>query len=1799
MASKLSAQLSKIAAKSANSLDLKAQKAAHSQSLIFEPTVAATQDFETIYALCVEGFQELCLLDQRFTTFARTIFSEHSKDQDRMQMTEEENEDLNRVLEDFLRLVGARLLLRPAVKALDWLIRRFRVHEHNETTLLLTFLPYHVAPIFQTLLSILPRRLPRTFKFLAPYAKSLANPPRHVIVYSAINDRRLVALLNAYVLQAAGAHQHHQTLLAFWSGVMTEALSGMLDMARSGRQGVQREREEDVLLNILPTLNEGLSFRKVPELRIACYTMLVVLSAKARLQDKLLLGMMQAVVVGWTRETVVPGLTCVAVLAQARERIDLPRGLMQRMMKVDGLRDHLLALSQHRNVKNLTASLLLCCIQHMQASQGLEYLGFIEEVLHSQLLDKKDAAKVVRRLFAAAQEIGEDDTFNERDVGRFGDLLVRLQSSDDLGKLVQTVMDESDADLDTLEMKLQTVFRRPQLENGADTEDVEMLDSHSVVEKGNPLDAAFSHLPTRTVDEVSFLDHTKSHLFSNLSQVFLLAAMSPSNLERLLNHPIMDRESALRGSRFFTFFIRIWCGPYPVLARSVALQTAAKQISSTQDTSIELQALLPYVLVAMADRDDKVRSAAAKVVVEVHNLMRRADLEPAKDKQVQIWGSSDMYGHGEATTSIQWLSARDSRRLVAEVMVPGLEECVLDQAHIAELMNAALKSRRPSQSSETAKSELKRLKTSQRESLIAFLGSHVNSTPLYNAKFRLLGCLNQGSKSAKAAATRTLLPSLRRWASLSAKDAINKCDDESIDAKKLEDQMVGIVVAEDQEGLSLLQELILEHSNTERPHLVGAALERLRQLWPSLLADSKTSVAQFLLDYSLSEWRVGAHDHPAAALDILRSLLLPDEVLMHFLDQLPTAAVQQDGPPAPKKPRKRIDTPVSLSGEQVKHAATFIRKTTFVLELVDSSEPETRPRLLGGLFRVLGEIQHVKTELGSELAYVQGLVLASLLSIVDAFKKTPKVPLERSAVRPDLLVDCIRSTTNSRVQSEALLIVSSLADIAPDIILHSVMPIFTFMGATFLRQDDEYSLHVIDQTISQVIPPLVQSLRRQNQDPVEGTADLLLSFVAAFEHIPSHRRLALFTSLVETLGAEDFLFSLLAMLADRSRDDKKAVTFAVQLAAQFSPEIQMISVHKYFDLVREVAGPNRKLSRVLLNLEGNSNHIPVVLQCLFELLKEVLSQRLLATQIADYLRRDDEVAAHIQTTMSSLLERILAFSAEVKDKPSSHNACGTTFEVLLRLLPTNALMKTIDGLEESRHNELRRKALRALEMRIQEKTRNSTSSRVALLEFLPRITALVQESSDTLLKHTAISCVDQIFDKYGKTDPASVETAAGIVAGSEGLGHPDDRLRVIALLCLTTAVEAVHARILPVVPNALSNALEYLDSSVEGNPQLHSAAYSFLGALMLRVPWIIIGKPLEKTLNISYRSAEAATDAKAEETRSEVLQLLAKQVEPKECFSSLEKSWPVAVSQGPLAVQALLEILKTCIERCPKSVIVKNVQVLKSILLHGFDLRRVQAEKELDQFDSEDVVGLGKTVEEVAIKVIFKLNDTTFRPLFTSILDWATGDSPEVANTSKVLKLTSVFGFLYAFFEALKSIVTGYAASVIDIGVDVLRNVDAADEHSGWLWVMVMRTFLVAFKHDQDDFWQAPSHFSAIEHVLISQLRHATTLPVIEEAIPAITELCKVVDSGEQHREMSSTLLKLMRDPDPLVRVAAVKCEESLTERLGEDWLSMLPEMLPFISELQEDDDEVVERETHRWIVQMEEVLGESLDSML
>ncbi len=134
---------------------------------------------------------------------------------------------------------------------------------------------------------------------------------------------------------------------------------------------------------------------------------------------------------------------------------------------------------------------------------------------------------------------------------------------------------------------------------------------------------------------------------------------------------------------------------------------------------------------------------------------------------------------------------------------------------------------------------------------------------------------------------------------------------------------------------------------------------------------------------------------------------------------------------------------------------------------------------------------------------------------------------------------------------------------------------------------------------------------------------------------------------------------------------------------------------------------------------------------------------------------------------------------------------------------------------------------------------------------------------------------------------------------------------------------------------------------------------------------------------------------------------------------------------------------------------------------------------------------------------------------------------------------------------------------------------------------------------DRPDFYQSPSHFSPVSAALLRQLGSAQEVPLLPELIPAITELAVATDSATHHKEMNAVILKSMGSDRAAVRLAAVQSERALTARLGEEWLALLPEMLPFISEALEDDDEAVEKEVQMWVIGIEGILGESLNPML
>ncbi|RDA91408.1 hypothetical protein CP533_6899 [Ophiocordyceps camponoti-saundersi (nom. inval.)] len=1806
MPTSLASQLAQLAANSKATLNAKAQKAAHSKSLIWEARVAATQSFQALHTTCYPAFEELCQIDPRFAHFQSTIFSEESQNQDRTQLTATENEELNRQIEAFLHLVGSRLRLMPAITAIEWLIRRFRIHEENTAALLMAFLPYHSIPAFATLLSILPRQIPIEFQFLDNYIRSITLPPRPILVHQAIHHPEFLISVSEYMLGLCRRQCHYPALIAFWGGLMTEAIGGILDKIKSGRAAVQSDNTQSLLYRVGPIFAESLTMKKIPSLQIASYMALVLFVSKANLEDGAVTAFMEQTVYGWTSDTMRPGLVCLAIMAQFRSAKQMSSKVTKALLKVPDIGHLLVEISRERNVDKLANGLCLALIERFTKRGDLRGLTSLMVILSSEVLKDKQIAVIFKSLLLTALKLGDGNDSDGSLRRELGSVLISLShTTGKSGDVIQSVIQDVDFDIEELEMKLDLSLRTKKLQGpSADAADEARTEATGQPQPAEDLQAAVDKLSGIQETLPTCLQSKPNVCFNEFSRLFFAIVSEQSQhaaaLTKFDHSPKLRRQHAFVDCTYFSFFIRIWCGPYPALARKAALDMVKKRLGAGDHGDADLQAMIPYCVVALADPSKRVRRGAADLIAALTSLYA----PPAATGPMKIWGAGSLFSKSQDTVA---LSSTIAQRLLHLQISPCVEECVLDATHIFSTLSAAIEKGRYRVPPPPALDKKDHMSRSARLALLSFFADHVNAAPYLVVKERLLKALNEVPAVGTTTRTQVLLPTLRWWASLSEEKAEKVCRSEQLVKSELEPRFVAIIVANDKAGSEFLFRTLKDPSKRTKTGLMRAIFARIRGIWPSIDNDLKLMYADQLLDIALEPSETtGDSDSsivPGEAVDLLRAVPLTTDILSCFLDSIQTGTKMITEPPPNKRRRTSTsDANRGLASQVTPELSQALRKLTLVLQLVDSSDPLSHPHLLHGLFWALSELHHFKTVVGAELGYLQNLILRSLLAMMPAYRSNKQLKIDNSGGYGDLLVNCIQKSTSPVVQNSALLLIADLATTAPELVLHSVMPIFTFMGTSVLRQNDDYSAHVVSQTIKQVIPPLIESLKRGRKNAVTGASNILISFTTAYEHIPAHRQQGLFVALMKTLGPREFLFALISMLVNRYQSSDSLVRFIVDLLNNFDIETQLETLNKITELISDLFRPKPDISRILLG-GSEDEAVPSAAEMALRQLSALpgyLSNKTLKSKMEKLAERDDMEALQVRALYAALLEKMISLADTVKSDKALRGRCGAALSNLLNLLSIGKFIKAVEDLLDKQDVELRHKVLQALEERIEAEKNTDPASRKGLLAFLPLLTAAIRESSDMRFKYTAVTCVDKIAEKYGKMDVEAVVAAATTIAGDCCLGQSERRLRIMALLCLTSLVDVLQDAVVPVLPVAMPRAIAYLNESLDREPvdqELHAACYGFISSLAEHLPYML-SPHTDDVLAVSNRSAVANPGKEANDGRSTCLGILARQVDAKDLFASLERNWEKALAAGLSAILELIEMLGAAIYKHHKSVVSKNATVLMNIFLQALDVRRrTHAAGTPDGPVLEQVVRVESEASEKALKMIYKFNDAAFRPLFANMMEWATRGL-EGDRSGRVLRQCSVYGFLERFFGQLKSIVTSYATYVVDDAVKTLRTVKIKNAEERQLWARVLKTLATCFEHDQDEFWQAPAHFGAVAPLLTAQLSLAGSVDVMEEVVPAVVELAAAAGSQKNQRDLNAELMKHLKAEQAAVRLAAVRCQQALMERLGEEWLSMLHEMLPRISELQEDDDEDVERETHRWIVKIEGVLGESLDAM-
>ena len=324
------------------------------------------------------------------------------------------------------------------------------------------------------MLSILPKSLPPTLKFLHPYINSRASPPRHAIVYTASHNSKFSSVFDNYILDLCRSGYQFPAICSFWATVTTESVAAMLDQSRSGRHAVQKESRESLMLRILPILNEGLVMKNASDLQIGCFMILTLLATKTPLCDNVLNAAMEAVVSNWS-QTTAPGLICVATLAEQREVATLPRKVLKALLALEKLDEDFVLLKNQYRIDSIVLGIILGVLEGLEKTGNGRFVALVRSLLESKLMKSSHLAVAIAAICAEMRK--PENSADAKDF--LTSLLYSLAENKDLKPLIENAADQNGLELPRLTESIQIPLStgdkmREDQEDSATTSEVAM-----------------------------------------------------------------------------------------------------------------------------------------------------------------------------------------------------------------------------------------------------------------------------------------------------------------------------------------------------------------------------------------------------------------------------------------------------------------------------------------------------------------------------------------------------------------------------------------------------------------------------------------------------------------------------------------------------------------------------------------------------------------------------------------------------------------------------------------------------------------------------------------------------------------------------------------------------------------------------------------------------------------------------------------------------------------------------------------------------------------------------------------------------------------------------------------------------------------------------------------------------------------------------------------------------------------------------------------------------------------------------
>ncbi|XP_068088359.1 HEAT repeat-containing protein 1 isoform X2 [Hyperolius riggenbachi] len=940
-------------------------------------------------------------------------------------------------------------------------------------------------------------------------------------------------------------------------------------------------------------------------------------------------------------------------------------------------------------------------------------------------------------------------------------------------------------------------------------------------------------------------------------------------------------------------------------------------------------------------------------------------------------------------------------------------------------------------------------------------------------------------------------------------------------------------------------------------------------------------------------------------------------------------------------------------------------RTTIILELLQHKKKLKEPQLLvPTLFYLLSRCLENSDPEQENLEYTKQMILSCLLNICQKIlsdnETNAKVVLDEEKFSVELIVQCVRTSEVPQTHHHALLLLGTAAGIFPDKVLHNIMPIFTFMGASVMRLDDGYSFQVISKTVQTVIPALIQAGEETTKETMENVGKVVEKiihvFVDALPHVPEHRRLPILSQLLETVGAERFLWVLLVLLFEQhvtktvtvsTNGEKDAALerdteFWISVCCEFSAYNQLESVIKLLNFLAKLPEnksedePEQKKGKTHkqkpqkeeAELFSIQNHSAKQLRH-FKFLSVSFMAQLLASHSFIGKVVECEGAEDLKSLEQRVLEEVLRYingiagSVEANaDKVTAkfwRALLNKSYELLDKvnaLLPTETFIPVIRGLMTNQLPSVRRKAMDLLNNKLQHRSQWEDEQIDLLLGLINDLLSVaqrksnVEEEEQAINRQTALYSLKLLCKCFGAQRQQVFVPVLNAAVDLITVEEPEEKNVVgSALLCIAEITSNIKALAIPQLPRLMPALLTTLKQRKELlTSEIHLlSTVTALQKVVEILPHFLSPYLYETLLQVTRLDKIAVTMGPTSQLSLRVSALkttLSTKLPARVLLPAVTKCYCHLVdTKQHKCLPSLMDVLREHIATMEKQQLSSHQSELTSFFLKALDYRAEHSEADLENIGNAE----GHIINCLIIMVM-KLSEATFRPLFFKLFDWC---RTEGASKDRLLTFCRLADCIA---DKLKGLFTLFAGHLVKPFAEILNEnnaiktdeaffeLDENNKKSCLLLEFTLNCLHKIFLYDTQHFL-SKERADALMMPLVDQIENLLggdeefQERVNKSLVPCIAQFAVAMADDSLWKPLNYQILLKMRHSSPKVRFAALLVLVDLVEKLRENYMVLLPETIPFLAELMEDECEEVEQQCQKTIKQLESILGESLQS--